>query len=777
MSALVDARPCQTGPSGNQLRRMVPIVPVIPRRLEKKRADKHVGERSVGSASLESVMRLRRQPSSIGRDSSVVKDSSAKSENESAERKSSPAAEEDREFRMQKHASTPPPLSEYPTYNLVASPASQYDAPYLLQDPFTSSVQTVSTQSATFHSNPTPPIDSVLSPTDSSYQGYGHVPYKDFRLNPTPPRDTTPSPIEVSYPDYNHIPSSSFETQSVLPSDPPPPSAYSFYQGYSYGDIPPIFSPQAESTSCQRNSAQSEYGIDSPVGNESEVLPSFRCQMKNGLLSVPSSTSQEPLSSESKDTVTSAEILPLGLTEAGGFHREYSRCHGLGFHRRASSQSIEDSDDEQSLIEQAESGLANLSLERGVQYEVWRHEILASLDQAQQNASSSISPLIDYLAQEFNTTEHADCQLRIFHETRMCDIADFLLHSLLIDQSPLLRGLRKSTMAQENGITPLRIRTRNPFITPLAIETALQVCYGRSLVEYKGSSTEICSSKSSVEVSTTWMDNALALAASGYLFQLETVISRGLQIASSILNWENIEKALSFAMDGELGSEWDLDSSFRATTESLPFQISDDTITGVTPRSSEAVANRSNIQYDEQSSSPHHGGYSRGTNHLLLQCLNYILSNFPDSWELDILARPLADIDRLPMTAGGRSPLATSRLCQIQFGDHPSEQAKSYDVNIMLSSLLLSLPFSLFNYILDRLDETTRSRSINPIVDERERRRRQVVKCESISWSQRQEAADDWAQAGWEESVGLQNSRLCLQRKWVGFRAPFGSQI
>lgn len=99
MPALVGARPCQTGtvvPSGNQLRRMVPIVPVIPRRLEKKRADKHVGERSVGSASLESVTRLRRQPSSRERDSSVVKDSSAKSENEDPERKSSFVAEEDK---------------------------------------------------------------------------------------------------------------------------------------------------------------------------------------------------------------------------------------------------------------------------------------------------------------------------------------------------------------------------------------------------------------------------------------------------------------------------------------------------------------------------------------------------------------------------------------------------------------------------------------------------------------------------------------------------------
>ena len=229
-------------------------------------------------------------------------------------------------------------------------------------------------------------------------------------------------------------------------------------------------------------------------------------------------------------------------------------------------------------------------------------------------------------------------------------------------------------------------------------------------------------------------------------------------------------------MDGGLDFEWEPDSAFRSAPESFSFNFSESTVTGVPPDSSEAVATGSDMQYGELSSRPHGGGYSRGANDLLLHCLEFILSRFAESWELDILARPLADIDRLPVTATSRSPLATSRFSQIQFGDHPSEKAKSCDENIMLSSLLLSLPFPLLNYILDRMDETTRSRNINTIVDERERRRRQAVKCESISWSQRQEAADDWAQAGWKESVVLENSRLCLQRKWVGFRAPSGAQ-
>lgn len=637
---------------------------------------------------------------------------------------------------MQKHASTPPPLSDSPTYNFVASPASQYDAPYLLQDPFTSDVQTGPTQPATFHSNPTPPIDSALSPNDSSYQGYGHIPYKDFQPQPTPP-----------------------------------PSTYTLYQGYSYGDGQLIFPPHAGSPPCQRSSTQSEHDVNLPAGSESEFRPSILYQIEYGPSSIPSS--QEVLRSESKDNVTVAEISSLERARADDFHRKYSACQDLRFHHQASSQSIQGSDDETSLVEQAEPGLVNFSSARGAQYEVWRHTILATLDQAPQNASGTI-PLTDYLAQKFNTIEHADCRLRIFHEIRMYDIADFLLHSLLIDQSPLLRGLRKSTITQQNGLQLLRVRTCNRFITPLAIETALQFCYGRSIVEYKGSPTEICSSKSSIEVSTSWMDNGLALAASGYLFELEAVILRGLQIASNVLNWENIEKALSFAMDGGSNSEWDPQSLFRATTESFPAQIPDNTL-GVTPGSSEPTAVGSNTQYREPSSFPRHAAYSHSANDLLLQCLDFILLNFPASWELDILARPLADIDRLPVTAGSRSPLATSRLSQIQFGDHPSEQAKSRDVNIMLSSLLLSLPFPLLKYILDRLDETKRSRNINQIIDERERRRRQAVKCESISLSQRQEAADDWARVGWKEIVGLENSRFCLKRKWVGFRAPLGA--
>lgn len=99
MPALVDSRPCQSVPvvpSANQPRRLVPVVPVIPKTLEKKKTNKHVDERSVGSAVVESVMTLPRQPSSRRRGSSVVTDSRTKPEDKNFESKSSCVAEEDK---------------------------------------------------------------------------------------------------------------------------------------------------------------------------------------------------------------------------------------------------------------------------------------------------------------------------------------------------------------------------------------------------------------------------------------------------------------------------------------------------------------------------------------------------------------------------------------------------------------------------------------------------------------------------------------------------------
>lgn len=99
MPALVDSRSCQgvpVVPPANHPRRIVPVVPVIPKTLEKKKTKKDVDERSVGSAVVEGVTTLPRQPSSRRRGSSVVTDSRTKPENRKFESKSPCVAEEDK---------------------------------------------------------------------------------------------------------------------------------------------------------------------------------------------------------------------------------------------------------------------------------------------------------------------------------------------------------------------------------------------------------------------------------------------------------------------------------------------------------------------------------------------------------------------------------------------------------------------------------------------------------------------------------------------------------
>lgn len=85
MPALLE-RPCQNAsavPSANEPRRIVPVVPVIPRKLEKKQGNTQVG--LVSSTAVDNVTELSRQPSA-----------NVKTENGNSERKSSLVAEEDK---------------------------------------------------------------------------------------------------------------------------------------------------------------------------------------------------------------------------------------------------------------------------------------------------------------------------------------------------------------------------------------------------------------------------------------------------------------------------------------------------------------------------------------------------------------------------------------------------------------------------------------------------------------------------------------------------------
>lgn len=590
------------------------------------------------------------------------------------------------------------------------------------------------------------------------------MPYPTYSSQPTPPTDQTPSPIDITYKNHNQIP---FNLQSHMPFHPPPP-LYPVYQGYGYGGVQPVFSPIARSTSSQRSPSQSEHDPSVLIGNAAEAQPKFHAQIetRSSPMLSHNSTYLEPKSVISPMETAFREVA-LSHTINGGFvkHDSLTLCRGT------LSEYGQDAEAEPPLFAKADLRSADLFSCRGPQYEAWRHAVLAKLDQGGNPDSQSTAPhhLVRYLARQFNTREQADCCLRISHEGQRFEILEFFVHGLLIDQSPLIRNLRRSTTSWENGLAILQIQTRDRFITLEAIETTLLFCYGKPINDFNGLPKAITPSKSSVEVSVSWMENALAVAAAGHLFHLGAVISRGLQVASTILNWGNIERALSFTLDGGLEPVLDFDRVLTNTTaSSSPFGDAVTAVATPSPGSSENFEAGASMECDASSDCPSRS-YSPSANDFLRHCLDFIVSEFPQFWELDTTAKPLAEIDRLPANEANRSPQTKSRLSMIQFGDHPSEKQRQGDADIALSSLLLSISYPLLVYILNRLNETLRNSIINPIVDERERRRHKALKLESVSCGQHQMSGEDWAQLGWEEFFDSENPGLGMQRKWVGF--------
>ena len=144
------------------------------------------------------------------------------------------------------------------------------------------------------------------------------------------------------------------------------------------------------------------------------------------------------------------------------------------------------------------------------------------------------------------------------------------------------------------------------------------------------------------------------------------VVNRGVDVAMQFIHWETIEMALDFALDGGLDTRWTSN------------------ITGYT-------------------SSP--STYGPTVNMLIENALNFIITNFPPTFELDASVTQTSHNRRLPLIMENRPILPNPRLSSIKFGDHPSEDAvrstSSKSPSATLSKVLLNLPFPLLRYVLE----------------------------------------------------------------------------
>lgn len=620
----------------------------------------------------------------------------------------------------------------YPTYPLAEHPSSYYIA--------------------------TPPTDDIMSPTETDYRGYGHIPYARLQPEHTPPTDPTPSPKNDLY--NRQTPEILHDVQESSPTANRPPSPCSFYQGYTYGGY---VEPKRLSFSVPAPPIHDvSQGNHLPPHRYENMLPLSSDSRSDGRISTKSSINS--CKSHKVGTGMSTDTLRHRATKIDD---SISECRPSWAHGVSPTSSL--GSFHQPYQPTGSELYAGESF--AVKYESWRSTTLHSLNQPLTEASPNQTPLTAYLLDQFNKGKYADIRLEVIHERDGLVMADFRLHSVIMAQNKIWQELMNASTSERPGLKLLQLRTNDRFITSQAIEGALRVFYGEPSHLFIGSCLQIDLSKQNADTSLAWMDNALSFAASGYLLGLEEVITRGLHIASSILSWDNIEKALSFALHGGLDPDLDPDHALRVDNLISLAKSSIDSIPSAVRGASGSLRKRA--RSGAGSRTPQSKAARSRRSSLLFQCLNYIASEFPISWNLEISACPLAEIDRLPLTAKDHSPSNKSRLVSIRFGDCPPEILSiARHRDSVLSSILLSLPFVPLKYILDQLPESTRSRIIRPIVDEREQRRTQILKEGETDWSRRIIDADHLAYVGWKESVISKDSYLALERTWTSFHEP-----
>ncbi|KAL8837182.1 MAG: hypothetical protein Q9170_002644 [Blastenia crenularia] len=487
----------------------------------------------------------------------------------------------------------------------------------------------------------TPPEDTLNSPVQP-YHGYGQS--TSLYYDPTAP-DNHPNANPSVYYDPGNPHNVSFypqSTQSYASASP----AHSAYEGYAMANTPHVIHSRSDAPSHQHTPSNASKLSNPPVYRPFQPQPQY-------LPNVPQFGSQMP-------------ITPSATPSNNGSQGNWA----------SKTDSVEEklSTREAKAIENDGQKGSPRNISEG--YKDWCDRTNRTLKE-ESEASAYPVVLLDHLANNFNNPTFADCELYISHLSHRFEPTVVSLHSLLISQNPKLQELLQGAEVREDGKRQILLAVGDQHTTPISLKSAIKVCYGEQSSQYIGYPGELSSES---ETSTAWMKNALALAAAGHLLGMTGVAHRGEQIASNVLDWNNLQQALSFAMDTNIRRAWG------------------------TPTGSSS--------------------FPCNANELLLSCLYFVISNAAESINLDATAKSIPSINRLPTTSDSEAQPSKSRLSRIQFGDlHVETEAPSKEHDVLISSILLSLPFAYLKFVLDRLPLPVNRNIAETLVRERERRR------------------------------------------------------
>ncbi|KAL8756327.1 MAG: hypothetical protein Q9184_004536 [Pyrenodesmia sp. 2 TL-2023] len=499
---------------------------------------------------------------------------------------------------------------------------------------------------ASWMSYQTPPDGSVNSSAQRPKYGHGHT--TSLFYDPAAPYNH-PNVDPAVYYGYGHSHNLSFYPQSSQSYASASP-AQSTYEGYAIATNPYVSHPRLDAPS-HRHAPSTNIGTATPFPNHSDYL-SYQSSGQYPP-SIPQFGSQFP-------------ITPSATPPNPGSQKP-ARCqtNDSGQYTPADQQVPVDSHDRKKVLEEISQD-----------YKDWCNRTTGALKE-ETEAVAYPTALSNHIIENFNNPTFADCELYLSHVNHRFEPAVVSLHSVLIAQNPKLLELVHSAEVREDGKKQILLAVDDRYTAPAALKTAIKICYGERPSQYTGYPGELASE---LEISTAWMDNALALAAAGHLLGMTGVAHRGEQIASIILDWNNLIQALSFAMDPTVQRAW--------------------------------------------GSSNGSSGFPCNASELLLSCLYFVVSNIPVDVILDSAAERLPSIDRLPAVPSIQSSTSRARLSQIRFGDlqvKAEETPSEHD--ILISRILVSLPFVHFKFILDRMPVPINRKIAKTVIEERERRR------------------------------------------------------
>ena len=403
---------------------------------------------------------------------------------------------------------------------------------------------TLNATAPAFHAHPNPPTGVTTSPTESSFNGYDLAQSVHQQQEPTPPIDENLSPIQRTYHGYEASQNISFYAPPQSSNDPSSPN-HSVYQGYAYVPASYGYSPQSHTSNHPVGSPyRTELGV-SYEQRYGDQPPSYRNESPYTVLGSqpPLTPSRTPLDPSAPPWSSSNGLLPTMPFSYGhvGSYDPLSESRV-----RSTSQEPWKSDESAPKDCPVDDGSKSDHLDV---YEAKSAQMIRGVWHSLNNCFSSHVPLVDHLLQQFNIEEYADCQLTLVHENLRFAKTTWSLSSLLLTQSHKLRDLLKSAGPSEEGKVHLEIRLTDRFVTPWAMDSALRVLYGERPEMFTLAMIRSTFNDISPQSWIFQMDACLGFAAAGHVLGLDHVVSQGLQVACTVLDWDNLDRALSFGLE------------------------------------------------------------------------------------------------------------------------------------------------------------------------------------------------------------------------------------